>query len=100
MTQFPVTRDDTTLMLERMSGKFHGQMAATTPSGTCVATTFVVSSSYWTSSSRAVFANRLLDRPSLRKRERHTVIQTLRNRSLDVDIRKDSRLARLLAQDL
>jgi len=56
MTQFPVMREETTLMLDKIKGKFQGHMAATTPRGTCVATTRVLSSSYWTSSSRAVLA--------------------------------------------
>ncbi len=56
MTQLPVIRDETTLMLDKIKGKFHGQIAPTTPSGTWVAITFVFSSSAWTSSSKATLA--------------------------------------------
>lgn len=56
MMQLPVTSAQTTLMLERMRGKFQGQMAATTPRGMCVAMTLDVASSCWISSVRAFWA--------------------------------------------
>jgi hypothetical protein len=56
MTQLPVMREEITLRLERIRGKFHGEMAPTTPRGTWVETILTLSSSWTSSSSRTVSA--------------------------------------------
>lgn len=58
MTQLPVMRAEAILSVDRMTGKFQGQMAPTTPRGGWVAMILTFSSSCCTWSSRACLAVR------------------------------------------
>ena len=55
-TVLPASRAGATLIINRSIGRFHGVMAATTPSGLCSRTTFCVPSSLSTSSGRSSVA--------------------------------------------
>lgn len=56
MQQLPVASAETILTVDRIRGKFQGEMAPSTPMGAWVAMIRIVSSSYWSSSSRVTLS--------------------------------------------